>query len=100
SSGRMQYAPTPSSPIRGFWLTNVASDVLYSREGIRQAVATAHELGFNTIYVVTWNKGYTVYPSRIMQQRFGQAIIPDLEGRDPLRELIEEAKPKGIRVIA
>jgi uncharacterized lipoprotein YddW (UPF0748 family) len=86
--------------VRGVWLTNVASDALYSRENIKEAVETCNELGFNSIFVVTWNKGYTVYQSQVMDSLFGQSIIPDMEGRDPLQELIEEAKPYGIKVFA
>jgi uncharacterized lipoprotein YddW (UPF0748 family) len=91
---------TSSAAVRGVWLTNVASDALYSRENIKEAVETCNDLGFNSIFVVTWNKGYTIYQSQIMDSLFGESIIPDLAGRDPLQELIEEAKPYGIKVFA
>lgn len=90
----------PPTAVRGVWLTNVASDALYSRENIKEAVQTCNELGFNSIFVVTWNKGYTIYQSQVMDSLFGESIIPDLAGRDPLQELIEEAKPYGIKVFA
>jgi uncharacterized lipoprotein YddW (UPF0748 family) len=87
-------------PIRGVWLTNIASKALYSRENIREAVAISSELGFNTIFVVTWNGGYTLYPSEVLKTVTGKTIDPTFEGRDPLREVIEEAKKKNIKVHA
>lgn len=89
-----------TEPIRGVWLTNVDSDVLRSRERITEAVQLCEESGINTIYVVTWNKGYTLYPSRIMDDLIGVNIYPDYAGRDPLKDLIEEAHARKIRVIA
>jgi uncharacterized lipoprotein YddW (UPF0748 family) len=96
-------APTkPGAPaaVRGVWLTNVASDALDSRENIRQAVALCHELGFNTIFTVTWNRANTIYPSAVLAAVTGVTIDPRFAGRDPLQELIEEAKPYGIQIYA
>jgi len=89
-----------AQPVRGVWLTNVDSDALASRENIRAAVNLCAELGFNTIFTVVWNRSVTLYPSAVMQSLTGVSIDPKFAGRDPLRELIEEAKPRGIKVIA
>ncbi|QKX17919.1 glycoside hydrolase family 10 protein [Microbulbifer sp. YPW1] len=90
--------------VRGVWLTNVASDVLYTREGIEQAVELCVELGLNSIFVVTWNKGQTLYPSQVMQDFTGVAMDPELDpkqmGRDPLQELIDAAHRHNIKVFA
>jgi uncharacterized lipoprotein YddW (UPF0748 family) len=86
--------------IRGVWLTNIASQALYSRNNIREAVALCSELGFNTIFVVTWNRSYTLYPSAVLKAVTGKTIDPDFEGRDPLQELIEEAREKKIKIHA
>ncbi len=86
--------------VRGVWLTNVDSRVLNSRAGIEQAVDLCDSLGFNTIFVVTWNKSMTTYPSAIMERLTGVAIDTQFTGRDPLRELIDVAHRKKIRVIA
>lgn len=91
---------TADHPRRGFWLTNVDSEALFSRQGLQQVIADCKTYGFNTIYVVTWNRGYTLYPSPIMEQEFGVAIDPKLQGRDPLQELIDLAHPEDIEVIA
>lgn len=90
--------------VRGVWLTNVASDALFSKEKIEDAVAYCHKIGLNTIFVVTWNKAMTTYRSQVMKQLTGIEIDPELDpnqtGRDPLQEVIEEAKKYGIKVFA
>lgn len=86
--------------VKGVWLTNVASNALDSRENIRQAVQICKNSGINNIYVVTWNKGNTLYPSKIMQQKFGIPIMERFSGRDPLQEVIEEAHAQNIKVHA
>ena len=89
-----------NSAVRGVWLTNVDSKVLNSKENIVEAVNLLDELGFNTIFVVTWNKAMTTYPSKIMRDFTGVAIDTLFTGRDPLKELIEEAHKKDLKVIA
>lgn len=79
---------------------NVDSRVLNSRENIADAVGKCSELGINTIFVVTWNKGFTLYPTCTMHNLIGAEIDPSLAGRDPLKELIEEARTRHIKVFA
>ena len=86
--------------VRGTWLTNVDSQVLSSKAGIDSAVNFCDELGINTIFVVTWNKGMTQYPSKIMKEFTGVEIDTQFTGRDPLKELIDAAHAKNIKVIA
>jgi len=96
-----QVSPVPHAPPRrGFWLTNIDSEAMFTRAGLEQVVEDAVRLGFNTIYPVVWNDGYTLYPSQLMQQTFGYAIDPAFAGRDPLQELIEVAHARDIEVIA
>lgn len=85
---------------RGVWLTNVVSDAMFSKENIEKAVERCHDFGFNTIFVVTWNRGYTLYPSQIMKEKFGIEIDPKHQGRDPLQEVIDAAKSKNMKVFA
>jgi uncharacterized lipoprotein YddW (UPF0748 family) len=91
-------------PVRGVWLTNVASDALYSQENIKNAVLKCKNLGLNTIFVVTWNNGMTMYPSKVMESLTGEKIDPELDpsqlNRDPLQELIDEAHKNDIKVFA
>jgi len=86
--------------VRGVWLTNVDSDVLNSQKNIAEAVELCSSLNINTIFVVVWNKGFTLYPSKIMKELCGIEIYPQFAGRDPLKELTEEAHKKNIKVIA
>lgn len=86
--------------VRGVWLTNVDSEVLNSKQNIIEAVSLLDEIGFNTIFVVTWNKAMTTYPSKIMKAFTGVEIDTLFTERDPLKELIEEAHKKNIKVIA
>jgi len=86
--------------IRGVWLTNVDSNVLNTQAGIQEAVDICAELNINTIFVVTLNKAETTYPSQVMQDLIGKRIGTAYEGRDPLRELIDAAHAKNIKVFA
>ena len=99
-----KYVVGYDEPVRGVWLTNVASDALYSRENVEKAVARCDEMGINTIFVVTWNKAMTMYRSEIMKNFTGKIIDPELDpdntGRDPLQEVIEEAHARDIKVFA
>lgn len=101
---QQKYVLGYNEPIRGVWLTNVASEALYSKENIVKAVDKCKELGINTIFTVTWNKAMTQYPSEIMEEFTGIKIEPILDpentGRDPLAELIEEAHKQNIKVFA
>lgn len=86
--------------VRGVWLTNVDSEVLNSRENIIEALELLSDLGFNSIFVVVWNKAMTTYPSKIMKNLTGVEIDTAFIGRDPLRELIEEAHKRNLKVFA
>ena len=85
--------------IRGIWLTNTDSQVLTSKEKIAEAMEFLAETGFNVVFPVVWNQGYTLYPSQVMEQTFGYKIFPKFEGRDPLAEVCEAAKNVGLAVI-
>ena len=89
-----------STPTKGIWLTNVVSDAMFSRKNIEEAVSLCSQYGFNTIYVVVWNRGYTLYPSALMEQQFGIPIDPKHQGRDPLQETIEAARRHDMKVMA
>jgi uncharacterized lipoprotein YddW (UPF0748 family) len=85
---------------KGIWLTDVASEALDSKEGIQEVVQRCKLYGIDQIYVVVWNRGYTLYPSEIMEQKFGKKIVPRFSGRDMLQELIEIAHAGGLKVHA
>ena len=107
--------PTPQKEIRGAWLTNIDSQVLFSRDTLEPGLQRLADLNFNTVYPTVWNWGYTLYPSAVARRTFGyqQGLYPDLDDtgernealeaaqgdRDMLLELIELAHPLGLRVI-
>ncbi|XZN98889.1 MAG: glycoside hydrolase family 10 protein [Microcoleus sp.] len=100
------WAQTPpkmpiKTELRGIWLTNIDSDVIFSRKNITDAVNRLEKLNFNTIYPTVWQGGYTIHPSAVAKRVFGQLNdpAPALKGRDVLKEIITEAHKKGIAVI-
>ncbi|MEG4531887.1 glycoside hydrolase family 10 protein [Microcoleus sp. D2_18a_D3] len=92
---------TPTTELRGVWLTNIDSDVIFSRNNIIDAVNRLDKLNFNTIYPTVWQGGYTLYPSAAAERVFGQSIDPSpgLKDRDILKEIIAQSRQKGIAVI-
>jgi uncharacterized lipoprotein YddW (UPF0748 family) len=84
---------------RGIWLTTTDSKVLRSKQRIAEAMDFLAETGFNVVFPVVWNKGVTLYPSQTMQQTFGVEIDPMCVGRDPLEEVVVEARRVGLKVI-
>ncbi|MBZ0199041.1 MAG: family 10 glycosylhydrolase [Ignavibacteriaceae bacterium] len=100
SCGGAKETETEAVRVRGVWLTNVDSKALNSKENIIETVKLCNELGFNTIFVVTWNKAMTTFPSKVVKQLTGVEIDTMFTGRDPLRELIDEAHKNNIKVFA
>ncbi len=95
-----QSAPTPTE-LRGVWLTNIDSEVLFSRRNLTQAVRRLHRLNFNTIYPTVWNWGYTLYPSQVAERVIGRSLDPHpgLQGRDMLAEAVAQGHRRGLDVI-
>jgi uncharacterized lipoprotein YddW (UPF0748 family) len=92
---------TPTTELRGVWLTNIDSEVIFSRNNIIDAVNRLDKLNFNTIYPTVWQGGYTLYPSAAAKRVFGESIdpTPGLKDRDILKEIIAQSRQKGIAVI-
>lgn len=89
-----------AEPVRGVWVASVGSGSLMSDEAIDQLVATSAEAGINTLFVVVWNRGVTLYPSSLMEREFGTKIDKRLAGRDPLKKIITSAHERGLKVFA
>lgn len=90
-----------SEEIRGVWLTNIDSDVLFERDRLSKALQRLDELNFNTVYPTVWNWGYTLYPSAVAQKEIGRSLdpTPGLQGRDILKEIVDQGHQKGMGVI-
>jgi uncharacterized lipoprotein YddW (UPF0748 family) len=103
SATRSQAASSPTTELRGVWLTNVSSGVLFAPWGVNRAIARLSELNFNTVYPVVWNRGHTFYPSRVAQQvtgdRENRFLAVTRGGQDLLAEIIKESHQKGLSVI-
>ncbi|MBE9043972.1 glycoside hydrolase family 10 protein [Pleurocapsales cyanobacterium LEGE 10410] len=87
--------------IRGVWLTNVDSDVLFERNKTAEAIALLAEANFNTLYPTVWNWGYTLYPSKVSEAFTGLALDPTegLQERDVLAEIAELGHQRQMSVI-
>ncbi|TDH28539.1 hypothetical protein EXU57_00220 [Segetibacter sp. 3557_3] len=85
--------------VRGTWVTNVGSDALTSKQKVRETVQRCKQFGLNTIYVVTWNNGVTMYPSEVVEKYVGVKQDPVYKGFDPIKEIIAEGHKAGLKVI-
>jgi uncharacterized lipoprotein YddW (UPF0748 family) len=95
------YKIPPQPEIRATWLTNIDSDILFSAQGIQTALDRLHRINFNTVYPTVWQGGYSLYPSQVTENLFGEKIYPDsrLRGRDMLQEVITKGHQLGMTVI-
>lgn len=95
--------PVRTNEVRGVWITNIDSEVMFSKQATAKAIDYLADNGFNVVFPVVWNDGYTLFPSRTMETYFGPAFKIDTlfqkQGRDPLAELIVEAHRRGLEVI-
>jgi uncharacterized lipoprotein YddW (UPF0748 family) len=87
-------------PIRGTWITNVASDALLSEKNIKETVKLCKQKGLNNIYVVVWNGGVTMYPSEVVQSYIGIKQHPVYKGFDPVKTIIKEGHKLGLKIHA
>jgi uncharacterized lipoprotein YddW (UPF0748 family) len=104
--------PTQTAPnreVRGVWLTNIDSDILFSEANVESGVDRLAGLNFNTLYPVVWNGGYTLYPSAVGDRWLGRpkrlhpGENPAFEAaqgdRDMLQEVIDHGHEAGMAVI-
>lgn len=101
SNPSVSYSQKNTNEIRGVWLTNIDSDVLFSAQKTKEAINSLDKLNFNTLYPTVWNWGYTLYPSKVAEKTIGIKMDPEpgLKGRDILKEIISYSKNKGMAVI-
>lgn len=96
------YSLSNRTEIRGAWLTNVDSDILFSTQGVEQALTRLKRLNFNTVYPTVWQGGYSLYPSEVAERRFGESIHPDFARRDSdmLEGVVNRGHQLGMTVMA
>ena len=90
----------PVNPVKGTWITNVASEALISETNIKQAVANCKQNGLNSIFVVVWNRGMTMYPSAVLKKYIGIKQDTVYNGFDPIKCIVKEGHKAGLRVFA
>lgn len=96
-----QAAEPLRAPVRGVWVAGPQHNQFWSsREAMRAELRGFKAAGLNSVYAVMLLPGRTLYPSAHMAQITGVRQLEELGERDVLQELLDEAKPLGLRVIA
>lgn len=93
--------------IRAFWIAPPwHSPFLSSYQNIRDGVALARSLNFNTLYVAAWAKTRTLFPSQVLLENssythINQTLFGPYTGGsgDPLADLVRVAHANGLRVV-
>ncbi len=107
SSGSVQAGKTnndePDQELRGVWITETNSHLMFDRKRLASAMDYLADNGFNVVFPVVWFQQYTLHPSDVMAEYFGEdkRQSPAYAGQnlDPLEDIISEAKRVGIEVI-
>lgn len=99
--GSTQPLKAAKTELRGVWMTNIDSNVLFGRSRLTEALQNLKALNFNTVYPTVWNWGYTLYPSPVAQKVIGRSLDPEpgLQGRDMLKEVVTQGHQQGLDVI-
>lgn len=97
----LDHVEVPLDEVRGVWLTNTDSKLLHSRESIQKGFHKLRQLGFNTVYPVVWQRGFTLYPSSVAASFIGESVMPNsaYANRDMLAEVVDAAHEHQLRVI-
>ncbi len=90
-----------TSELRGVWLTNIDSNVLFERDRLKNALVRLKQMNFNVVYPTVWNWGWTLYPSKVAQKTIGRSLdpTPGLQGRDMLKEVVSIGHQQGLKVV-
>jgi uncharacterized lipoprotein YddW (UPF0748 family) len=92
------YLAMPARPAdaRGMWYRPVETSV----EEIRRTLDRMRAAGMNELYLETYFRGYTIYPSAVAEAHGLPAQNPAFEGFDPLPVWKQEAAKRGIALHA
>ena len=97
--------------LRGVWLTNVDSEVLFSRNNLEKGFQRLAKCNFNTVYPTVWHSGFSLFNSDVCRRLMGERkrTYPGVErsplenaqdARDMLQECIDLGRRYGLSVIA
>ncbi|MEO0985512.1 MAG: family 10 glycosylhydrolase [Cyanobacteria bacterium J06639_14] len=90
--------------IRGVWMTNYGVSLMYHTTRLDEVVANLAKHHLNTLYPAVWNRGYSLYPSRVAKQVGGVGrdrltSLPLVPFQDPLRAIVHQAHRQHLRLI-
>jgi uncharacterized lipoprotein YddW (UPF0748 family) len=96
--------PSPTSAsikeLRGVWIgSHFNSPALTSPTTITNALDFLQLNGFNTVFPAVWNQGFTAFPSQVMERNGFTKQDPAYGTFDPLREIVNQGKSRGMAVI-
>ena len=85
---------------KGTWITNVGSKALLSKQDIDTTIDICKKNNINHIFVVVWNNGVTMYPSKLIKKFIGIEQSKDYTNFDPIDYIIFKAHQNNIYVHA
>ncbi|MEM6520960.1 MAG: family 10 glycosylhydrolase [Cyanobacteria bacterium P01_C01_bin.70] len=90
--------------IRAVWLTNYGTSLMYHTTRLDDVVANLARHHLNTLHPAVWNRGYTLYSSRVAQKAGGirrdrLTSLPFMPGQEPLKATIYQAHRQHLRLI-
>ncbi len=97
--------------LRGIWLTNVDSEMLFSRTNLEQGFKQLADCHFNTIYPTVWHSGFSLFNSKVCERIIGERkrTYPGVDrspledgqrDRDMVQECLDLGKRHGMSIIA
>ncbi|NET49126.1 MAG: family 10 glycosylhydrolase [Merismopedia sp. SIO2A8] len=98
------HEPPVAQEIRGIWMTDVGAALMYSSTRLDEVVANLAKHHLNTLYPAVWDRGYTLYPSKVTPEVGGKRrdpllAIPFLPFQDALAGLVHQAHRQHLRLI-
>jgi uncharacterized lipoprotein YddW (UPF0748 family) len=87
---------------RGVYFPASGSQAIYSSKGLAKAVDKMRSLNLNTIYMDTFARNHTLYPSTVNQKYTGLKNLNNrlLDNRDILKETLDLTSDKKIKTFA
>ncbi len=98
----LEAGPSRPEELRGVWIASHHHSAAWqSRDALARALDPLLELGWNTIFPAVWNRGYTAWPSAVLQRLGlpGQDPFFAAAAVDPLQWMVDLARERGLRVI-
>lgn len=100
--------------VHGVWIPDPSfTDMMHTREAVTADVKALHDMGINTLFVCAYARTATIFPSEVylnnstfdniddcyMLAPYRNGYSADSTGFDPLRDLIDEAHKRDMKVI-